>query len=151
MYYKLLYLGFKIYCFIFRPIRMGVRVMMVQDEKVWLVKHTYLPGWFLPGGGLKKWESLDQAARREAREETGADLGEMTFIGVFTSNLQWKTDHTAVFLCKDFKFTGTSDAEIAELREFRLDELPEETYHLHRRLLENYSKGILLTNVGQWQ
>lgn len=124
--------------------------MMVQNEKVWLVKHTYLPGWFLPGGGIKKWETLDEAARREAREETGANLGEMTFIGVFTSNLQWKTDHTAVFLCKEFNFTGTSDAEIAELHEFQLDGLPEETYHLHRKLLENYSKGRLLHNVGEW-
>lgn len=150
MYYKLLYLGFKLYCFLFRPIRMGVRIMMVRDNKVWLVKHTYLPGWFLPGGGLKKWESLDQAARREAREETGADLGKITFIGVFTSFLQWKTDHTAVFFCNDFNFSGTSDAEIAELREFRLDELPAETYHLHRKLLIKYQTGTVNSSYGDW-
>ncbi len=150
MYYKFLYLGFKIYCFLFRPIRNGVRIMMVKDGKVWLVKHTYLPGWFLPGGGLNKWETLDQAARREAREETGANLGEISLIGVFTSFLQWKTDHTAVFLCKDFDFAGTSDGEIAELREFLLDELPEETYPLHRRLLEKYRTGRLNASYGDW-
>lgn len=150
MYYKLLYLGFRIYCFLFRPIRMGVRVIMIKGKKVWLIRHTYLPGWFLPGGGLNKWESLDQAARREAREETGAELGEMNFIGVFTSYIEWKTDHTAVFLCEDFTFVGKSDAEIAELRAFSLDELPTETYDLHRTLLEKYHTSNIPIHVGEW-
>jgi predicted type IV restriction endonuclease len=63
MYYRLLYLGFKIYCFLSVPVRMGVRVLMVQDQKVWLVRHTYLPGWFLPGGGL----DAERDARRKLR------------------------------------------------------------------------------------
>lgn len=150
MYYKFLYLGFKIYCFLFRPIRMGVRVMMIENDKAWLVRHTYLPGWFMPGGGLNKWESLDQGARREAREETGADLGEISLVGVFTSYVQWKTDHTSVFLCKDFKFSGKSDAEIAEMRAFPLDQLPPETYYLHRNVLEKYHAGNLQSNFGEW-
>ena len=150
MFYRFLYLGFKIYCFIFRPIRMGVRVVMVEDGKAWLVRHTYLPGWYLPGGGLKKWESLDQAAKREAREETGAELGKMIFVGVFTSYAQWKTDHTAAFFCEDFKFVGTSDAEIAEVRAFPLDQLPDGTYNLHRILLEKYHSGNVSNNVGEW-
>lgn len=150
MFYRFLYLGFKIYCFLFRPIRTGVRVMMVEDDKVWLVRHTYLPGWFLPGGGLQKWESLDQAARREAREETGAELGEIELLGIFTSYIQWKTDHTTVFLCKEFEFTGRSDAEIAELRAFPLNDLPKGMYHVHGRLLEKYRKGLLEANFGEW-
>jgi ADP-ribose pyrophosphatase YjhB (NUDIX family) len=150
MYFKFLYLGFKIYCFLFRPIRMGVRVMMIEDDKAWLVRHTYLNGWFLPGGGLNKWEALDQAARREAREETGAELGKTSFVGIFTSYLHWKTDHTAVFLCKDFNFVDGSDAEIAELRAFPLNALPAETYHLHRAILEKYRDDKIQTNVGEW-
>lgn len=150
MFYRFLYLGFKIYCFIFRPIRMGVRVVMVEEGKAWLVRHTYLSGWFLPGGGLNKWESLDQAARREAREETGAELGKISLAGVFTSYAQWKTDHTAVFVCEDFKFIGKSDAEIAELQAFSLNELPEETYPLHRTLLVKYRDGQIKSNFGEW-
>ena len=150
MYYRLLYLGFKIYCFLFRPIRMGVRVMMIEDDKVWLVRHTYLDGWFMPGGGIKKWETLDEAARREALEETGAKLGTTSLIGVFTSFIQWKTDHTSVFFCGDFKFVGKSDAEIAELRAFPIKDLPAETYFLHRRLLERYNAGEIRTNFGEW-
>lgn len=150
MLYRFLYFGFKIYCFIFRPIRAGVRVVMIEDENVWLVRHTYLSGWYLPGGGLQKWESMDQAARREAYEETGAELGKVTLLGIFTSYIQWKTDHTSVFLCKDFKFTGASDAEIAELRVFPLNDLPRDMYDVHGRLLEKYLKGELSSNFGEW-
>lgn len=150
MFYRFLYLGFKIYCFLFRPIRMGVRVVMIEDDKAWLVRHTYLQGWYLPGGGLKKWESLDQAAKREAREETGAELGEISLLGVFTSYAQWKTDHTSVFLCKDFKFVGGSDAEIAEMRAFPINDLPENMYHLHRNLLTKYGDGKIKSNFGEW-
>jgi ADP-ribose pyrophosphatase YjhB (NUDIX family) len=150
MFYKFLYLGFKIYCFLFRPIRMGVRVMMIEKDKVWLVRHTYLSGWYMPGGGIKKWESLDQAARREAREETGAELREVSLVGVFTSYVQWKTDHTSVFLSKNFTFIGKSDAEIAEMRLFPLTELPATTYSLHRNLLEKYHAGEIRSNFGEW-
>ena len=150
MYFKFLYLGFKIYCFLFRPIRMGVRVAMIENDKVWLIRHTYLDGWFLPGGGLNKWEALDQAARREAREETGAELGDVSLLGVFTSYRQWKTDHTAVFLCKDFKFEGVSDAEIAELKLFPITQLPENMYDLHQNVLKKYLAGEIRSNVGEW-
>jgi ADP-ribose pyrophosphatase YjhB (NUDIX family) len=109
-----------------------------------------MPGWYLPGGGLKKWESLEQAARREAREETGAELGEISLLGVFTSYAQWKTDHTSVFLCKDFKFVGNSDAEIAEMRAFPIHELPESLYSLHRTLLMKYGENSIKSNFGEW-
>ena len=150
MFYRFLYFGFKVYCFIFRPIRMGVRVAMIEDNKVWLVRHTYLAGWYLPGGGIKKWESLEQAAKREAREETGADLKEITLLGVFTSYVQWKTDHTTVFLSKNFTFVGNSDAEIAQMSSFSLDELPQDIYTLHRELLLKYKNGTLKANFGEW-
>jgi len=150
MYFKLLYLGFKIYCFLFRPIRIGVRVVMIQNDKVWLIRHTYLSGWFLPGGGLKRGETIEQGARREACEETGAELKEMKLLGVFTNFMQWKTDHTSVFLCSDFKITGKPDGEIAEMRAFPLNDLPVNMFSVHRGLLENFSAGTITSQTGVW-
>ncbi|MFN8380402.1 MAG: NUDIX domain-containing protein [Anaerolineales bacterium] len=150
MYFKILYFGFKVYCFIFRPVRMGVRVVLLQDNNVWLIRHTYLSGWFLPGGGLKRNETLEQAARREAKEETGAELGGVTLLGIFSSFIQWKTDHTAVFLCKDFKITGKSDGEIAEMRLFPLKSLPDATFSSHRKLLDAYQKDGSSGMFGEW-
>ena len=150
MYFKLLYLGFKIYCFLFRPIRIGVRMVMIQKDEVLLIRHTYLNGWFLPGGGVKRRETLEQAARREAHEETGADIKEAKLIGVFTNFAQWKTDHTTVFLCSDFKITGKPDGEIAEMRTFPLTELPPDMYSVHRILMEKFKAGTISSPVGEW-
>ncbi len=150
MFFRLIYFGFRIYCFIFRPVRMGVRVMMIQDKKVWLVRHTYLPGWFMPGGGVKRGETLSEAACREALEETGAQLGEVSLIGTFTNFTEWKTDHAVVFLCSDFKIIGESDGEIAEVKEFPLNELPADMYPPHRKRLEEYRDGKSHPQFGEW-
>ncbi|MBI5965552.1 MAG: NUDIX domain-containing protein [Chloroflexi bacterium] len=124
--------------------------MMIQDNKVWLVRHTYIPGWFLPGGGLKRGETLEKAARREAFEETGAELGEVTLMGVYTSFVQWKTDHTSVFICRDFTLTGQPDGEIAEVRAFPLNGLPDDVYSSHRLRLDEVLAGGTVPQYGEW-
>ncbi len=149
MFLRLLYFGFQIYCFIFRPIRMGVRVMMIQDDKVWLVRQTYMPGWFMPGGGVKRGETLEQATRREAKEETGAELAELKLLGAYTNLAEWKTDHNVVFICHEFEFKGKPDAEIAELRAFALNELPKGLWPGHRRRLQEYQSGAV-PQFGEW-
>ncbi|MBI3162365.1 MAG: NUDIX domain-containing protein [Chloroflexi bacterium] len=150
MLIRLLYFCFRIYCFIFRPVRMGVRVLMIQDGKVWLVRQTYMPGWFMPGGGVKRNETLEQAVRREAREETGAELGAITLMGAYTNFTEWKTDHNAVFLCADFQMKGKPDAEIAELRAFPLSELPDDLWPGHHRRLQEYQAGVTNPQFGEW-
>jgi ADP-ribose pyrophosphatase YjhB (NUDIX family) len=145
-----LYIGFRVYCFIYRPVRIGVRTLMVKDDKVWLVRHTYLPGWFMPGGGLKRGETLEQAARREAHEETGAKLGEVTLMGVYSSFVEWKSDHAIVFICKDFTTTGQIDSEIAEVRAFPLNKLPHALWPSHRLRLEEYAAGKPQPQFGEW-
>ena len=150
MFIRLLYLGFKIFCFIFRPVRMGVRILLVREGRVWLVRHTYVPGWHLPGGGPKRGETLEQAARREAFEETGAELGELNLMGAYTNFIQWKTDHSIVFICTDFEITGRPDGEIAELRAFALDDLPVDVFPSHRLRLDEYRDGKSIPQFGAW-
>jgi len=150
MLIHLLYIGFRIYCFLFRPIRMGVRTMMIQDDKVWLVRHTYIPGWFMPGGGLKRGETLEQAARRETYEETGAQLNKVTLLGAYTSFVDWKTDHGIVFLCKDFTITGQPDDEIAEVQAFSLNKLPDDLWPSHRLRLQEIAAGVSQPQFGEW-
>ncbi len=150
MFIRLLFFAYRIYCFIFRPVRTGVRVMMIENGKVMLVRQTYMPGWFMPGGGLKRGEALEQAARREAKEETGAELGELKLLGVYTNFTEWKTDHNIVFICKDFKITGNPDNEIAEAHSFHLNELPEGLWPGHRHRLEEYQAGITNPQFGEW-
>jgi len=147
---RLLYIGYRIYCFIFRPKTLGVRIMLIQNENVLLVRQTYMPGWFMPGGGVKRGETLDEAARREAREEVSAELGELKLIGSYTHFGEHKSDHNSLFLCTDFTIGEKQDTEIAEARFFPLDSLPEGLLPGHCRRLEEYRAGIASPQFGEW-
>ena len=147
---RLVYLAYQVYSFIFRPLTLGVRIMMMQDGKVLLVRHTYLEGWFMPGGGVKRNETLDQAARREAHEEVGAQLNEISLMGAYTHFLEWKSDHNILFFSDDFTLNGRHDREIAEARFFPLDNLPDNLYPSHRRRLEEYRAGEKPEQFGEW-
>lgn len=124
-----------------RPLTVGVRVLMVRDGGVLLVRHTYQDHWYLPGGGVMRGETLEQAARREAREETGASLDDLSLFGVYTSFQESKSDHVAVFLCRGFSATGASDGEIAAVALFPLDALPADASPGTRRRIGEYLAG----------
>lgn len=150
MYIRLLYLAFRIYTFIFRPIITGVRVMLIQDGQALLVRHTYLEGWYMPGGGMKRGESVDEAARRESREEVGAELGEIHLLGVYSNFEEFKNNQNVVFLCTDFKASFQHDREIAEVRFFPLTALPETMPTGHRLRIEEYAAGVASPAFGRW-
>src|SRR5512141_1147921 len=109
-----------------RPVTLGVRIMLVKNGQVLLVKPTYQEGWYFPGGGVKRHETLEQAARREAKEEVGAELGKLELLGVFALSTDFKSDHIALFKCDDFSYSGQHDFEIERISLFRLDCLPED-------------------------
>jgi 8-oxo-dGTP pyrophosphatase MutT (NUDIX family) len=147
---RLIYLVYKVFLFIVRPITLGVRVMLIQEGKVLLIRQTYMSGWFMPGGGLKHGETLEQAARREAHEEVGAELGKLSLVGAYSSFAEWKSDHNVVFFSDEFKLSGKSDREVAEIRWFSLDALPEGLLPGHRRRLEEYQTGAKSPQFGEW-
>ncbi len=68
---RLVYRLATIYWWFTRPMIVGVRVMLIQDGQVILVKHTYQDHWYLPGGAVKKGEMPSEAGRREVMEEVG--------------------------------------------------------------------------------
>ena len=147
---RLLYFGYRIYCFIFHPRALGVRVMLIQNGGVLLVRQTYMPGWFMPGGGVKRGETLEQAARREAYEEVGAQMEELKLLGTYTHFGEHKSDHNVLFLCTDFTLDGKQDKEIAEARFFPLEALPKALLSGHRRRLEEYRDGREILQFGEW-
>lgn len=123
---KLAWEGERLRWRIFHPITLGARVMLIRDGRVLLVEHTYQPGvWYLPGGGVDKGETLDSAARREALEEAGATVRDLTLLGMYSSFGEHKSDHLAIFVARDFdhKMPAPND-EIARLEWFPLDALP---------------------------
>lgn len=148
--YRLLYLMARCYWRIFRPITLGVKLLLVKDGMIWLVKHSYQHGWFLPGGGVKRDENLETAVRREAREELGAELGAVHVFGVYSSISQSKNDHVVVFSCHDFTVGQADKAEILAVRPYPLDQLPEDVSRGTRRRIAEYLNGGPSDQAGIW-
>ncbi len=136
--------------FFIRPVTLGIRIMMVRNGEVLLVRHTYMDGWYLPGGAVDRGETLDAAARREASEETGAELHDLRLVGAYTSFREWKSDHNILFLSTDFALSGKPDHEIAELRFFPMKALPADMFPGHRRRIEEYLAGTTSPQYGEW-
>ena len=140
----------RVYQFILRPVNLGVRIMLIQNGKVLLVRHVYQGGWFMPGGGLKRREMLEQAARRECYEEAGVEMQKMELFGIFFNYKEWKSDHIALFVSEDFTMTDKKDSEIAEKKFFPLDDLPAALGDGHRRRLQEYQAGVRHVQHGVW-
>ena len=133
-----------------RPVTLGVRLLLVREGNVLLVRHTYQPYWFLVGGGVRRGETLEQAARREAAEEVGARLGELRLLGVYTNFLDYKSDHVVVFACTDFMLSEVECIEIERHAFFPCGQLPENTAAGHRRRIREYFAGCDAPRFAVW-
>jgi len=113
-----------------RGMTLGVRGIALDGEgRVLLVKHTYLNGWWLPGGGVDRGETLGAAVLREMREEAGLVTDQAPkLISIHSNETFFPGDHVAIFRVEAFVMTErTSHGEIAEIGWFDPDNLPEDT------------------------
>ena len=155
--FRFVYRLYSVYVWVARPLTMGVRIILMREREVLLIRQTYLDGWFIPGGGIHKGETLDQAIRREAREEVQAELGILELLGVFSNFDAFKNDHTALFASRNFTLGGGHDREVAEIRFFPFDALPADLAPAYRLKIAEYvrslgglQEGPLAPRFGRW-
>jgi len=148
---RLAYRLYRLHWRITRPFIIGVRIILVQEGKVLLVRHTYQHHWYFPGGAVKKGETLLTAAGREAAEEAGVTWRETPRLqGMYTSFYESKNDHIAVFVCENFVVGHATDRwEIDACHFFPLDALPADISPACARRLEEYRRGPG-PYVGEW-
>jgi ADP-ribose pyrophosphatase YjhB (NUDIX family) len=95
---------FHLYWRFARGMTMGVRAVVLDSEhRVFLVRHSYVSGWHLPGGGVETGETLREALQRELVEEGRIEpVGEPTLFGVYLNSHVSRRDHVAVYVVRQF-------------------------------------------------
>jgi ADP-ribose pyrophosphatase YjhB (NUDIX family) len=87
-----------------RGMTLGVRAVVLDAEnRVFLVKHSYVAGWHLPGGGVETGETFMDSLKRELIEEGRIEItGEPQLHGLFFNRRVSRRDHVAVYVVRTF-------------------------------------------------
>jgi len=128
---------------------LGVRVFLQNEQKeILLVKHTYVSGWYLPGGGVEKGETTQGAARKELMEEASIKAtGSLDLFGSYLNKRASLRDHVLLFKCHEWKQMRDfkPNREIAEIGFFHPDNLPEGTTASTKKRIDEILNGLTVS------
>jgi len=144
---------FHLYWRFARGMTLGVRAVVVdKDDRVFLVKHSYVVGWHLPGGGVETGETFLEALRRELVEEGRIELvGEPALHGLFFNSHVSRRDHVAVYVVRQFAQDRLPkpNHEIVACGFFEADALPVDTTEGTRRRIREVLDGQ--ARIATWR
>jgi 8-oxo-dGTP pyrophosphatase MutT (NUDIX family) len=144
---------FHLYWRFARGMTLGVRAVVLDaDHRVFLVKHSYVSGWHLPGGGVEVGETFIEALRRELFEEGRITLsGEAVLHGIFHNSHVSRRDHVAVYIVRAFTQDRLPEPnrEIVACGFFASHQLPEDTTLGTRSRLAEVLDGVKI--VPTWR
>ena len=124
----------------YRAMTLGTRAVVLDGSRVFLIRHTYRPGWYLPGGGVDRGETAEASVVRELREEGGLLCRERPVLHGFYRN--GHHDHVACYIVRRFEVgPHEPDWEIAETGFFPVDALPDATTPATRARLAEVVDG----------
>jgi 8-oxo-dGTP pyrophosphatase MutT (NUDIX family) len=133
-----------------RPMTLGVRVLAVNEVgQICLVRHTYTPGWHLPGGGVERGETCLQAAVKEAREEVGLVIApqDLRLVSVHANFENFPGDHVLLYEAAAWTTTTTQNThEIAEFGFYDPATLPASTTAGTQRRIMEWMGGTATEN-----
>ena len=129
-----------------RGMTLGVRAIVIDDQnRVLLVKHTYVPGWYLPGGGVEPGETFNDALEKELSEEANITLtGDAEMLAIFQNKRISVRDHVALYHCPSFQQDAppkVPNREILDAGFFPLDDLPDDVTPATRERLKEFENG----------
>ena len=134
-----------------RPATLGTRAIVIDGQgRVFLVKHSYVDGWHLPGGGVETGETVGEALTRELAEEGNIRLtGAPRLHGVFFNKRISRRDHVVLFIVREFiqERPPVPNREIVEHGFFAREALPEDTSRATRARLAEVFEGAAISEL----
>jgi len=125
----------------------GAAILIVDgSNRLLLMKRSDSGCWGLPGGATEPGELIEMAAKREACEETGLQVGEMSLFGVFSGpELYYKYPNgdevynvTIVYLSRDVVGEVQLNHEHSEWGWFEAEEIPKDLSPPIKPIIESY-------------
>ena len=153
--YKIIRIPFVWYRKIYRIQTRGVRVLIIFQNEIVLVRHWYNSLWVPPGGGIKKHETPEQAAIREVKEETGIEIKQLSYLlGTYSNTKNAKNDIVYCYVVelnqklpipnKRFNF------EISDSIWIDMHMLPHQTSSATQKRIKEYIHKEISTQIRPW-
>ncbi len=143
---KLLIKLLHVYWRLTRSLTCGAQGLVVDDQnRVLLIRHTYRSGWHFPGGGVEKNETFKTALTRELREEANVVLtGPIELVGIFSNFRLLPSDHIALFKIRHWQQPEPPkpSREIAAHGFFDLSDLPPDIHPSTRQRLKEVFEDV---------
>ena len=132
------------YFLLTRGMTLGARVIVQNPQcEILLVKHTYIPGWHLPGGGVDHGEDVCEAIMREVYEECGvSDLRDLRLLEITQNSNVSKRDHVVLFTATTSNNPDIQNKfEIEAADFFSIENLPADVDDMVVKLLRDKKLG----------
>jgi 8-oxo-dGTP pyrophosphatase MutT (NUDIX family) len=133
-----------------RGATLGVRGVVIDGAgRVFLIKHSYIDGWHLPGGGVETGETMRTALARELAEEGNIEVtGPPALHGIFFNQRISRRDHVALFVVRDFRQgIPQPNYEIVAHGFFAPDALPDDASRATRARIAEVIGGATISEI----